>query len=502
MSRHATLTGERLVYACAHIRVILHAQVVIDVAVFPQRGNGLYSLELVGLLARVPEDGELIASFVSLAHELVKEDLLEEVGLYVVGANGVGRYNLLVEVIEPTDHFGHGTLADESREAMQIRPCLAPQLYGLVVVAGGGLERGVAIAHEIVVLGETERSAPTYPVVAEDAALRDGVVHLLALERDISHEPFLGAYLLDSPLCRPRRFAVFVDGIDLRDHHAVGSHEVGENRVFADKVADHAETATATVERAEQGFFYPLCEPRHAVGVVYKFVVVEVIYHDIVRAVLLVTKTTRRLAATASEESATVGGYELSCLPRPCNFLHPEVGYIALVELELRLYVAEERLCIVLALADKHHEVQFFEGFEIHGNADIEMDGLRVASRPLRGILDCRMVAERVRRLYLKRCAVGMLPGLLVVAVVREVVGEETAIVREEIRDAFLLLRRGLPDRHDGSRLHGLAPLLPLFNRFLAGLCGVPCHITLPCCRAVRGYTCSDTCSPSCGTRR
>ncbi len=104
------------------------------------------------------------------------------------------------------------------------------------------------------------------------------------------------------------------------------------------------------------------------------------------------------------------------------------------------------------------------------------MDGLRVASRPLRGILDCRMVAERVRRLYLKRCAVGMLPCLLVVAVVREIVRKEAAIVGEEIRDAFLLLRRGLADRHDRARLHGLAPLLPLLDRLLAVLCGVPCH--------------------------
>ncbi len=147
-----------------------------------------------------------------------------------------------------------------------------------------------------------------------------------------------------------------------------------------------------------------------------------------------------------------------------------------MVELELRLYVAEERLCIVLALADKHHEVQFFEGFEIHGNADIEMDGLRVASRPLRGILNCRMVSQGVRRPYLKGSAVGMLPGLLIVAVVREIVREEAAIIGEEIRDAFLLLRRSLPDRHDGARLHGLAPLLPLFDSLLAGLCGVPCH--------------------------
>lgn len=109
------------------------------------------------------------------------------------------------------------------------------------------------------------------------------------------------------------------------------------------------------------------------------------------------------------------------------------------------------------------------------------MDGLGVATCPHCGILNGGSIAERVRCLNLKRCAVGMLPGFLIVAIVGEIVIEKAAIISEEIRDAFLFLGRGFADRHDGTCLHGFTPLLPLFDSFLSVLSRVPCH-TLKLC--------------------
>ena len=45
--------------------IILHAQLCNRRGRVPTAGNGLYALELVGLLARVAENRELIASFVA-----------------------------------------------------------------------------------------------------------------------------------------------------------------------------------------------------------------------------------------------------------------------------------------------------------------------------------------------------------------------------------------------------------------------------------------------------
>lgn len=69
-----------------------------------------------------------------------------------------------------------------------------------------------------------------------------------------------------------------------------------------------------------------------------------------------------------------------------------------------------------------------------------------------------------------------MFPGLLVVAIMREVVIEETAIISEEPRNALLLLRGCLLDGDDRAGLHRLTPLFPFLNRFLAIFCRVSSH--------------------------
>ncbi len=86
VSRHATLTGERLVYACAHIRSHSSCAGCNRRGRVPTAGKWPLFFGTCRASCACPRRWELIASFVSLAHELVKEDLLEEIGLYVVGS--------------------------------------------------------------------------------------------------------------------------------------------------------------------------------------------------------------------------------------------------------------------------------------------------------------------------------------------------------------------------------------------------------------------------------
>ncbi len=104
------------------------------------------------------------------------------------------------------------------------------------------------------------------------------------------------------------------------------------------------------------------------------------------------------------------------------------------------------------------------------------MHGLGVGTRPLGGVLNIVVVTESVRCLYMERRTLGMLPGFFVVAIMREVVIEETAIIGEEITNAFLLFCGCLLDGDDRACLHRLAPLFPFLNRFLAIFCRVSSH--------------------------
>ena len=84
--------------------------------------------------------------------------------------------------------------------------------------------------------------------------------------------------------------------------------------------------------------------------------------------------------------------------------------------------------------------------------------------------MDIVVVAEEMGGLDMERRTLGMLPGFLVIAVMGEVVIEETAIIGEEITYSLLLFGGCLPDGHDGAVLHRFAPPIPFFNRLLAGL--------------------------------
>lgn len=133
MPGHPLLEAEGLVDGREHVGVALHPGVVEYESALPEGRYGLYALKLVGLLASVGADGELVSAQLALARELVEEDVLQEIRLDVIFDHDVfGRP--LVQVVEPAHHLRDGALPHEGRKAMKLGSDLAPQLDGLVVI--------------------------------------------------------------------------------------------------------------------------------------------------------------------------------------------------------------------------------------------------------------------------------------------------------------------------------------------------------------------------------
>lgn len=62
VAAHTFLEGQREINGTHHVGVVLLALVVKDEATLPQRGDALDTLELVGLLSLVWNNGQLVAS--------------------------------------------------------------------------------------------------------------------------------------------------------------------------------------------------------------------------------------------------------------------------------------------------------------------------------------------------------------------------------------------------------------------------------------------------------
>lgn len=102
----------------------------------------------------------------------------------------------------------------------------------------------------------------------------------------------------------------------------------------------------------------------HTFLVAAQFVIVQVVYDDIVRACFTVAQTTRGLSASAGKELYSVGGLEFPLLPRGVPLLLAEVGNDSLVMLQFRLYVSQQTSGGILTLADHHHEIDEPFGLE------------------------------------------------------------------------------------------------------------------------------------------
>lgn len=478
MPGHPLLEAEGLVDGREHVGVALHPGVVEYESALPEGRYGLYALELVGLLASVGADGKLVSAQLALARELVEEDVLQEIRLDVIFDHDVFGHPL-VQVVEPAHHLRDGALPHEGRKAMKLGSDLAPQLDGLVVVFRGALERRVAVGNQVVVLVERQRLAPANPLLPEYGAFGDGVVHELLLEGAVSHEVRHLLHLLACPFGRPRHVALFVENVHLRDVHAFGAGHRRQHGVLADEVADHNEPPATAVECTEQGLLDPVREALHAALVLAQLVVVEVVDRDVVGSSAAVTQAARGLSSAACEEGATVGRNETAFLPVARVVLHAEVGDIASVELQLGLQVAEQRLGILLGLADKDHDVQLARllNFEPHRNEDVEMGAFGMAACPFLDTLVVAVAEHAVRRLDLERGARGMLACRRVVGIMREVIFDEEIVIAPCPADAGLLLG-GSFRQNRRALLYGSAPPLPFGKGF--GYVGSHRYLPLP----------------------
>ena len=321
--------------------------------------------------------------------ELVEDDVLHEVGLHVE-ADGCLVARLLVEVVEPAHHLGDGGLAHEAVDEVEFPLVAPPEAARLEVVGLGTLERGVGVAHQIVVFAELGQLLVADPLGAEDGAVADGVVHHLLLPGAVAHEPGGRFGLLLGPLLLPDRLPVGIYGAHLRDVHARRVDDVLQHAGFGDEVAHHDEAATAGVEGAKQCLLDPCGEVCHAGLVAAELVIVEVIDNDVVGPALLVAQSAGALSASTGEEGHLTAGDKLAVGPHADVLLLAVVGNQALVVLQLGLDVAEERAGRVLRFT--HHDHHVDEPLRLKDepqrDEDVEVGRFSMATRPLEDRLE------------------------------------------------------------------------------------------------------------------
>ena len=176
---------------------------------------------------------------------------------------------------------------------------------------------------------------------------------------------------------------------------------------------------------------------------------------------LSVAKTTRRLPTTTSKECHTVRGYELARLPRALALLRAEVGDVALVELQLCLYISEQSIGVFVTLAHQHHNIEVAVGFKPHRDKDVKVCGLGVSSRPLCRILDCAVLADCICRFDVERRTGRMFARLRVVRIVREIVIHKIGVVGKQAFNTSLALRLRFVGFDRGVCLHLFTVQLP-----------------------------------------
>ena len=102
---------------------------------------------------------------------------------------------------------------------MQLSANLAPQARCLVVIGGGGFERGVGVTHKHLVFIQFWQTLEPDPVMSENGAVVDGVVHHLLVPGTEADKIGVLLCLFLSPLFSPYRVPVAVDGLDPGDMH-------------------------------------------------------------------------------------------------------------------------------------------------------------------------------------------------------------------------------------------------------------------------------------------
>ena len=140
--------------------------------------------------------------------------------------------------------------------------------------------------------------------------------------------------------------------------HALRIHHVLQHGVFGDEVAHHDEPSALSPETSEQRLLHPVGKVGDPLLVAAKFVVVKVVDYYVVGAVAPVPESARALTATERKKCESVACYKMPVLPVARVVLGAEVVDVAVVELEFRLQVAEERTGVVLRFAHQDHHVE------------------------------------------------------------------------------------------------------------------------------------------------
>ncbi|EJX04269.1 hypothetical protein EVA_07612 [gut metagenome] len=121
--------------------------------------------------------------------------------------------------------------------------------------------------------------------------------------------------------------------------HPFCSGDICQHRVFGNEVSDHDKSSPAYIQRSEKGFFHPVSDVMHPLFIATQFVIVQIVYDDVVRACFAVAQTTRRLSPSTSEEFHSVGRLELPFLPGGISLLLAKIGNDALVMLQFGLNI-------------------------------------------------------------------------------------------------------------------------------------------------------------------
>ena len=231
MNTAATLQCQCLFNAGLHVSGFLQFLVIEDKTAFPQGTDCLDTLEFVRLLAFVRHDRQLVSTQIPFCLKLIQNDILHEVRFHKE-LHGCRIACTFVEVVKPPHHSGNGILPDVAVYKVQFLPNLAPKPASLVVVGSGRFERGVGIADQHFILGQSGQFLVTNPVCPKNSSVHDGVVHHLLLPCPVPDKIPVFLRLLFRPFLAPYRLSVLVCCLDDGHMHTFSLCNVRQYRVF------------------------------------------------------------------------------------------------------------------------------------------------------------------------------------------------------------------------------------------------------------------------------
>ena len=404
----AFLEAEELLDEDPHSLRISLQLVEDDVPALEQGLQGFDACEFVRLLARVSDDGYLVADLLAVLAELVEEQVLHESRLHFVPHRVVP--DVIVGVVVPFDHrrdlrlvgigfqhvvFALGRDADEHRR--------------LEVGRRRRLERRVGVADDCAVFPHAQHLSEADVLLLENGSRIDGVVHVFALETPLAHDAAHFGDLPQRVVLRPGRKALSVERIDDGMVEMRIIRQGADDRRAADPVAYDGQASAPHRHRSEQGRQQPVHRFAHAPGIAHQLVVVDVVHRDIIGPQPALLDASRRLSASQRDEQIACGRRELAVRPYSRSPLIAEICIIEVVGLQLRLQVAQQAPGGFLAFRHQNHDQRLRVGLDLQPERlqERNMRGLGVPARPLEQAAGVFMVPHVNRGIDLEVRALG-----------------------------------------------------------------------------------------------